>query len=201
VVELLETMEAEPIDRHDFEDPDHWLDDGQVIPLDNRTLRVRATPGHTVGHVVFVDDEAELMFAGDHILPHITPSVGFQPATAATPLADYLSSLALVLDEPDRLLLPAHGPTGGSAHARATELLAHHERRLAQTEQAVRAGAGTAYEVARVLRWTRRERRLGDLDPFNQMLAVVETVAHLDVLRAQNRVQTRDESGSWIYTP
>ena len=43
-------------------------------------------------------------------------------------------------------------------------------------------GALTAYETARLLTWTRRERPLGDLDPFNQMLAVLETAAHLDVL-------------------
>ena len=39
---------------------------------------------------------------------------------------------------------------------------------------------------------TRRERKLEDLDPFNQMLAVTETVAHLVVLVAQGRLrQTR----------
>jgi hypothetical protein len=39
--------------------------------------------------------------------------------------------------------------------------------------------------VAHHLRWTRRERRLGELDPFNQTLAVLETVAHLTVLVSQ----------------
>ncbi len=201
VVELLDRLKPKPVDKHDYEEPDHWLDDGQTVPLDGRTLRVRATPGHTLGHVVFVDDEARLMFTGDHVLPHITPSIGFEAVTRRTPLADYLSSLALVLDEPDRLLLPAHGPAGGSVHVRATELLAHHERRLAQTEQAVRAGAATGYEIARALRWTRRERRLAELDPFNQMLAVTETLAHLDVLCAQGRAHMQDENGIWVYSP
>jgi glyoxylase-like metal-dependent hydrolase (beta-lactamase superfamily II) len=196
---MLDAMTVDQIDPADFEDPDHWLDNGERIALDDRTLRVRATPGHTLGHVVFIDDDAELMFAGDHILPHITPSVGFQARTAPAPLVDYLSSLALVLDEPDRLLLPAHGPAGGSAHLRAVELLAHHERRLAQTHEAVRAGAGTAYEVARVLRWTSRGRRLDELDGFNQMLAVTETLAHLDVLHAQDRTSMRDEKGVWVF--
>jgi hypothetical protein len=41
--------------------------------------------------------------------------------------------------------------------------------------------------VAQQLSWTRRERRLAELDPFNQMLAVLETVAHLKVLVAQGR--------------
>jgi hypothetical protein len=53
----------------------------------------------------------------------------------------------------------------------------------------VAAGAQTGLEVARRLRWTRRERRLADLDPFNQTLAVLETVAHLSVLVAQGRAR------------
>jgi hypothetical protein len=38
------------------------------------------------------------------------------------------------------------------------------------------------------LPWTRRGRRFADLDPFNQMLATLETAVHLDLLAAQDRV-------------
>ena len=185
--------------RADYEDPDEWLDDGDEIRLEDRQLRVRTTPGHTLGHVVFMDDRAGLIFAGDHILPHITPSIGFQAAPAQLPLADYLASLALVLAEPDRVLLPAHGPAGGSTHARIHELLAHHDTRLDQTRAAVAAGAGTPFEAAQALGWTRRRRTLAELDLFNQMLAILETQAHLDVLVAQGRVYRRTESGLRTY--
>ncbi|MEV7383892.1 MBL fold metallo-hydrolase [Streptomyces lydicus] len=189
VIEALDALGLKSINEQDFELPDVWLDNGDEIDLGGRTLRVKATPGHTVGHVVFIDESGGLLFSGDHILPHITPSVGFQPGpTDTSPLADYLRSLAAILDEPDRVLLPAHGPAGGSAHRRAEQLLEHHEVRLTETAAAVRAGSGTAYETALALRWTRRGRHLAELDPFNQMLAVNETVAHLDVLRAQGRV-------------
>ena len=46
----------------------------------------------------------------------------------------------------------------------------------------MRADGSTAFEVARVLTWTSRQRQFADLDLFNQMLAVNETVAHLEVL-------------------
>lgn len=200
VAAAIESLFPEAVDSTDFGPPDVWLRDQQELDLGDRTLRIRATPGHTMGHVVFMDDEAELLLAGDHILPHITPSIGFETVLAASPLADYLASLALILNEPDRLLLPAHGPAGGSTHVRAQELLAHHDRRLAQTLAAVHAGAGTAYEVAHVLRWTSRDRSLAELDTFNQMLAVSETVAHLDVLATQGQIRKRDESGVWVYS-
>jgi len=54
-------------------------------------LDVVPTPGHTQGHAVFVDPAARLLFAGDHVLPSITPSVGFEPVLSANPLGISLS--------------------------------------------------------------------------------------------------------------
>ncbi|HEY3630484.1 MAG TPA: MBL fold metallo-hydrolase [Jatrophihabitantaceae bacterium] len=162
--------------------PDRWLPDGIDLPLRTRTLRVIATPGHTRGHVVFHDAAAGVLFAGDHVLPHITPSIGFEFPRAELPLRDYLESLRLVRTMPDARLLPAHGPDAASVHTRVDELLDHHEQRLTESAKAVEQGADTAYEAARVLRWTRRQRSFDDLDPFNQLLATTETMAHLDVL-------------------
>jgi glyoxylase-like metal-dependent hydrolase (beta-lactamase superfamily II) len=159
------------------------------------------TPGHTQGHVVFTDSGNGLLFAGDHVLPHITPSIGFEPVSARQPLGDYLESLRVVRALPDMRLLPAHGPDGGSAHKRIDELLAHHADRLARCADAVAAGAGTAYEVACALRWTRRGRQLADLDPFNQMLAVAETRIHLELLAAQGRLVASADGDVTVYAP
>jgi glyoxylase-like metal-dependent hydrolase (beta-lactamase superfamily II) len=165
-----------------WELPDRWLTDGADLRLSSRTLRVIATPGHTRGHVVFYDAGAGALFAGDHVLPHITPSIGFELPPAESPLRDYLESLRLMRSLPDALLLPAHGPVGPSVHTRVDELLDHHEQRLTESAKAVEQGADTAAEAARLLRWTRRQRHFDELDRLNQMLAVTETMAHLDVL-------------------
>jgi glyoxylase-like metal-dependent hydrolase (beta-lactamase superfamily II) len=167
--------------------PDEWLEEGP-LQLSGRTLHVVPTPGHTAGHVVLHDDANTLLFAGDHVLPTITPSIGLEPVVVRDPLGDFLRSLERVRRMPDARLLPAHGPVSGSVHARVDELVAHHGRRLDQTEDALRNGATTAYEVAGQLRWTRREHTLDSLDAFNGMLAVAETGAHLDLLVAQGRL-------------
>jgi len=183
-----------------LEAPDEWLAPQQEIELRGRSLRVVHTPGHTQGHVVFTDEAGGLLFAGDHVLPHITPSIGFEPVAAARhPLRSYLRSLRLVRGLPDMRLLPAHGPVTASAHARIDELLDHHRDRLDRCAQAVAEGAATAYEVARALRWTRRGRRLGELDPFNQMLAVIETRAHLELLAAAGRLSRSVSDGVTSY--
>jgi glyoxylase-like metal-dependent hydrolase (beta-lactamase superfamily II) len=194
-----------------WELPDDWIAAGAgpggpagpvQIAAPGRVLEVIPTPGHTHGHLCFRDAAAGLLFAGDHVLPHITPSIGFEPAIAELPLGDYLQSLRLVRELPDTVLLPAHGPVSRSVHARVDELLAHHATRLDAVAAAVRSGAVTAAETARLLTWTRRERTLDELDPFNQMLAVLETAAHLDLLVVQSRLRaTVDDDITKYWVP
>jgi glyoxylase-like metal-dependent hydrolase (beta-lactamase superfamily II) len=195
---------AERVDPTIWEFPDDWIDDGEEIVLGvaergQRVLQAVATPGHTQGHVVFADPVGGLLFSGDHVLPRITPSIGFEPVTAPNPLADFLASLELLRTLPDAAMLPAHGPVGMRVHERVDELLAHHSKRLDATLAAVQDGRSTAHEVAAVLPWTRRERRLDELDPFNAMLATLETSVHLDVLAERGLVTVGEVDGEDHY--
>jgi glyoxylase-like metal-dependent hydrolase (beta-lactamase superfamily II) len=176
--------------------PSEWITGGQVFDLGNRTLRAVSTPGHTRGHLVFADAEAGLLFAGDHVLPHITPSIGFEQAPGALPLRDYLDSLTVVRQLPDMALLPAHGPPTPSSHARIDELISHHDDRLAAMA-AVFSGADqlTAYQVAQEIPWTSRKRKLGEMDPMNKMLAICETAYHLDLLVARQAMTAEVTEG------
>jgi len=172
--------------------PDAWLEEDQPIEIGSRTLDAVHTPGHTQGHFVFADHAAGLLFAGDHVLPTITPSIGFEPVPVEQPLRDFLGSLTKVRQLPDLRLLPAHGPVAPSSHARIDQLLDHHEVRLRHCLEALGGGAGTAYDVAGELPWTRHEHRLADLDLFNQALASMETKAHLELLVARGLASRRD---------
>ncbi|TWP54141.1 MBL fold metallo-hydrolase [Lentzea tibetensis] len=184
-----------------YELPDEWIDGTTDIALQERVLRAVPTPGHTSGHLVYVDTKAQLLFAGDHVLPHITPSIGFETARAELPLGDYLDSLRLMRSYPDMRLLPAHGPVTDSVHSRVDELLQHHEDRLGATLTAVHSGAVTSHEVARKLGWTRRARNYDDLGLFDRILAVGETSAHLDVLVARGELGSVVVDGVVEYAP
>ncbi|MGI5217933.1 MBL fold metallo-hydrolase [Nocardia sp. CA-290969] len=186
---------GEPFDVADWEAPDRWLQPGPLT-LEGYELEVRATPGHTKGHLVFQDTARRMLFTGDHLLPTITPSIGFELGAWELPLDKFLNSLELLRDDDDRIMLPAHGPDGGSAGRRARDLLAHHGRRFEQIRAAVTdLGPCTGLEVAQALTWTRRERPFGTLDTFNQMVATCETMAHLDVLVARNALAAETYSG------
>lgn len=166
----------------EWEDPDRWLEDGTELEVRDRKIRAIHTPGHTRGHLVFHDERNAVLFAGDHVLPHITPTIGLEPARNRLALRDYLGSLRLILGLPDARLLPAHGPVQESAHKRVHELLAHHDQRLDEISQVMRPGRSTAYEVAQALRWTRRQLPFDQLELVSQLLATGETAAHLEVL-------------------
>ncbi|MFL6062609.1 MAG: MBL fold metallo-hydrolase [Marmoricola sp.] len=181
--------------------PDVWLDRDLEIDLGGRRLDAVATPGHTQGHYVFADAAGGLLFAGDHVLPTITPSVGFEPAWVENPLRDFLDSLVKVRTMPDLMLLPAHGPVAPSSHARVDELLAHHDDRLRLCRDAVAAGAGTAWEVAGMVPWTRHNRTREELGPFDAVLAAFETLAHLELMALSGElVRTDDAEGERHYS-
>ena len=183
---------------HEFdiwEMPDRWLVDRAEYRLPQRSLLAVATPGHTRGHMVFRDEAAGLLFAGDHVLPHITPSIGFESSPVELPLRDYLDSLKLVREQPDARLLPAHGPVTESAHARVDELLEHHRTRLDAIQDTIAHGAVTAVDAAGRITWTRRERHLDELNIFNKMLAIMETATHLDFLALQGRLRVTRVDG------
>ncbi|GAA1033518.1 MBL fold metallo-hydrolase [Virgisporangium ochraceum] len=198
---LVKELSEVPVyhDTSEWHDPDDWLDAPSTIELGTATWEAHPTPGHTRGHLVFVDAARDVMFCGDHVLPRITPSIGFEPAAAESPLRDYLDSLRLVRALPDRRLLPAHGHVGASVHARVDELIEHHDNRLRDTDDAVADRRTTAYEVAQRLRWTRRGRAFDELDLLSRCLAVTETAAHLDVLVGTGHLKRTENDGVRCY--
>lgn len=190
---------TEPFAVSDWEPPDGWSTAG---PVDIPGLRIEAvhTPGHTKGHMVFHDLDRGMTFTGDHVLPTITPSIGFELGDWDLPLAKYIASLEMMLDDADRTMLPSHGFPGGSVHERCRQLLAHHERRLSDTLAVVDGrGPSTGAAVAAGLTWTRRDRSFDELDDFNQMVATCETLAHLDVLVMRGKLCVRNRYGVDIF--
>ena len=189
------------LDLTDWEAPDTYLSDRTELRAGSLTLQAIATPGHTRGHLVYRDETAGLLFAGDHVLPHITPSLGYEAAAEDGVLSNYLSSLRLLLALPDTRLLPAHGEPGASVHDRVGELLEHHDRRLTDCLNGIGRGHSTAYQLAGALGWTRHERPFDSLDLFNRCLAVNETTAHLEVLAQRGLLAVCQDDGVDSYHP
>jgi glyoxylase-like metal-dependent hydrolase (beta-lactamase superfamily II) len=180
-----------PRDCRHWRYPTAWITGDQEIEAGGALLTAVHTPGHTPGHYVFADLADHKLFSGDHVLPTITPSIGFATPIPRDPLGDFLRSLARVRALPDMQLLPAHGPVTASSHARVDALLRHHETRLGECLDAMANDECNAAVVAARLAWTRRARPFSDLDTYNQGMAVMETSAHLEVLVARGLLVAR----------
>jgi glyoxylase-like metal-dependent hydrolase (beta-lactamase superfamily II) len=175
--------------------PDLYLCGRELLLPGGLELEVIATPGHTRGHLCLFDRERGLLFAGDHVLPQITPSLGVELPGEDSPLASFMDSLVAVRELPASLVLPAHGPTFSNLQERVDELLTHHRDRLQRCLEVIGSDGSTVREVAAALPWTRRRRRFTELDPFNMMLAVFETEAHLRVLLDEGRLRAEASPG------
>jgi len=185
----------------DWAYPDTWLDGDLTIDVGRRSIDAVHTPGHTPGHYVYADRADGLLFAGDHVLPTITPSIGFVVPPEPDPLGHFMASLTKVRGLPDLRILPAHGPVAPSSHTRVDELLVHHEHRLEQCVASLRSrGTTTAVVVAGDLGWTRHERSYAELDLFNKGMAAMETKAHLDLLVARDLATCQPSDDGDLYT-
>jgi glyoxylase-like metal-dependent hydrolase (beta-lactamase superfamily II) len=169
--------------------PDRMLADGELADVPGWKLRAVHTPGHTPGHLCFVDERSRRLFAGDHVLPRITPNISVQRADPVGPLEDYLASLARVRDLDIDEVLPAHEWRFKGLAERVDAIAAHHERRLAELLAAIRQHPGsTPWELAGHLTWSRPwDQYSGQMRIF----AVTETAAHVHQLERRGLVTSR----------
>jgi glyoxylase-like metal-dependent hydrolase (beta-lactamase superfamily II) len=124
------------------------LKDGGVLEVAGLPpVSVIGAPGHTSDSVCFAVDGA--LLTGDTLLGRGSTMVADPDGT----LRDYLETLGRLgrAATDDSVLLPGHGPVGGSVTARVAETLAHRLERLDQVRQALALGATTAREVVEVV--------------------------------------------------
>lgn len=137
-------------------DADVLVDDGDLLPIPGRRLRVIHTPGHTPGHMCLHDEDRGLLFSGDHVLPTVMPGVGLGGPTAHNPMERYLDRLARVREFDACEILPGHGYRFRGLSARASRIAAHHLRRAEEVAAVLsRTPDASVWEVAPQLTWSR----------------------------------------------
>jgi len=105
---------------HSF-DPDHRLEDGEVLDGKNWTLHAVHTPGHTSNHMCYAFEEHNALLSGDHVM-------GWSTTVVSPPdgnMADYMASLKKLKDRPEATYWPTHGPAINNAHRFVDHLYEH----------------------------------------------------------------------------
>jgi len=174
--------------RFDYAEPTRLIEDGERIGR----LRAVWTPGHSPGHLCFVDTVSGRTFTGDHVLDPVTPHVGVWHDSDRDPMGEYVASLRAVDALETTGALPAHGEAFPDLARRVEELLAHEAAREAEVLRALERGPLTAAQVAATMKWRRRGDRFDQLHPDHQQFAVAETLAHLQHLRRRGVIERHD---------
>ena len=144
------------------------------------------TPGHSPGHVCFFDRAAGMFLSGDHMLPGITPNIGWLPGEDT--LGQYLDSLRKVDPLPVRTVVPSHGKPFEDHRGWLAETAQHHGERCTQIQGIAAAGPVSAHEIVGQI-WKRK------LAPFHYQFAVSEILAHLEYLLARGGI--RFDADGW----
>ena len=98
--------------------PDRWLQEGDTVELAGASFDVLHCPGHTPGHVVFVDPAARFALVGDVLFQGSVGRTDFPYGNTADLLASIHDKLLPLGD--DISFLCGHGPGSSFGAERAT---------------------------------------------------------------------------------
>jgi len=161
--------------------PDVLLDDGSPVG----SLTALHTPGHAADHMCFARDDG-VLFSGDHVMAWCSTVVGPPPNGD---MVGYFHSLQRLIDRPDQVYAPGHGPLLHDPQPFVQELL---DRRLAREQEILEAlerGLTRPDEIRSAL-YSKKT------NPVLVNAAYRNVLSHLAKLVAEGRVR---DSGSDTY--
>lgn len=100
--------------------PTRWLNDGDELSVGEHKFIVYHIPGHTPGHVVFYNQENNLLIAGDVLFRESIGRTDF-PGGNHADLIHGIQSKLLTLPDSTRVL-PGHGPMTTIGHEKLHNL-------------------------------------------------------------------------------
>jgi glyoxylase-like metal-dependent hydrolase (beta-lactamase superfamily II) len=169
---------------------------GEDLVLRDRTLRVLHRPGHSPSDTVFWDERRALLFAGDHLLGHISSNPllarpleaeGDYEGPRPQALVTYLASLERTRAMELELVLPGHGAPVTDHVALIAERVRLHERRAERIHRLIAQQPRSAYEMAHEM-W-------GNVAVTQAYLTISEVLGHVDLLLNASRAVEVESDG------
>ena len=161
--------------------PERRVRHGERIEGDGWSLECVHTPGHTSNHCCYALERAGALFTGDHVM-------GWSTSVVSPPdgnMADYLASLALLLEREDRAYWPAHGPAVEDPKTLVRAFIAHRRERERQILDCVERGLRRIADMVPAM--------YGDLPEFMHPAAARSTLAAIEHLAARGVLAAQDE--------
>ncbi|GGX74460.1 zinc metallohydrolase glyoxalase II family protein [Litorimonas cladophorae] len=168
---------------------------GEIGMIGGNEWRIIIGSGHSPEHACLYSESLNVALTGDQLLPNISSNVSVWPTEPeGNPLEDWISSCHLLIAElpEDVLVCPAHGIPFRGAHKRLAKLIEHHEKaldRLAEHCREPRLATGVYSALFR-----------RKIDDSNRIMAVGESVAHLNCLKNRGVISRRlNDRGQFTY--
>lgn len=172
--------------------------DGETLTLAGRRWAVWMGDGHAPDHLTLWDRESALAVTGDQILPGISPNLGVYPTEPdADPVAEWLAACGRLRSVAEAmpagtLALPGHKLPFRGIPARLDQLIENHHGALDRLAEFLTLPKPAADCFPPLFR-----REIGEAE---YGLALVETVAHLNHLRATGRAERqRRDDGTYLW--
>ncbi|MGH2787039.1 MAG: MBL fold metallo-hydrolase [Actinomycetota bacterium] len=171
--------------------------DGDRFDFDGFALEAHFMPGHTGGHVVYYEPGTGVLFAGDQLLPEVSPNPLLEPSLdepgeRRRSLREYLDSLARMAAMELQIVYPGHGAPVTDPDALIARTIAHHERRVQTIAEGLDSDPRTPFEIAMGL--------YPKVTGYEVFLAVSETLAHLDLVVEDGNAVTSERDGVTYYS-
>lgn len=160
------------------------------------SLNAHLLPGHTGGHMCYLETGSGTFFAGDQLLPDVSPNPLIEPSLDVPgerrrSLKEYLASLAKMADLELGLAYPGHGAPIEDPNKLIAWTIDHHLAKKDDVAGRLRPEARTPYELAREI--------YPHVEGYDIYLAVSETVAHLDLVVEDGGAIVEDRDGVTYY--
>jgi glyoxylase-like metal-dependent hydrolase (beta-lactamase superfamily II) len=158
--------------------PDVALPDGEIVSGDGWSIEAVATPGHTANHMAYALKEANVLFAGDHVMGWSTSIVA--PPDGA--MSDYMASLYKLRARGETLYFPGHGAEIRDAPRFVDHYIRHRQGREASILHRLAKGETDIPTLVRAIYIGIDARLVG--------AAALSVLAHLEDLVARRVVAT-----------
>jgi len=192
------------MDRRRKEDPRPWLDidslkrvhDGDAFDLGDGKLEAHHVPGHSGGHFIYFEPDTRTLFAGDQLLPHVSPNPLLEPSLEdhterRRSLIDYLATLERLRSLQPTIAYPGHGDPITDVGGLIDRTIAHHLDRKQEVAGLLTERGQSAYELA--------QRIYPDVSGYDVFLSVSEVVAHLDLVVEDGAAVIEERDGVAYY--
>lgn len=181
--------------------PEVRLSGGEKLSNGTFEFEVLWTPGHSPGHICLYEPKRKLLFSGDHILPNITSHVGLHPQSGENPLGDFITSMRAIEKLEVNFVFPGHGAVFSGLKQRIGELLYHYRERKMTIIKSVSDELKTAYQIATEILWRPESGGVPfqELELWDKRLAVMETLAYLQLLMTEGKVGKVVEDDTVLY--